>query len=228
MPANKQVGNVLRLPNEALTMAETEPGVLYVEDKSDLNDLREWAQVLGHPLFGFLDKPFWDATAPGRGSDYAARAFGALRKMVPTVKGVELRDGDRSTPQRSPDGLLRLQWRQMEIENYLLHPAALERYVLQEKDGEVASRVRKYMQRVLPAGLFDAPSDASDLLALMKGSEVLAKILQEAGLRLTKAEYCRIAARMRPDEVYPEIREKLDAIAAHFEIGAGMNANDAM
>ena len=37
-------------------------------------------------------------------------------------------------------------------------------------------------------------------------------------LPLKKTEYRRIAAQMRPEEVHPEVREKLDTIAAHFEI----------
>ena len=218
LPTNKQVGDVLRLPNEVLMLAETEPGILYVEGESDLNNLREWAQAIGHPLFGFLNKPFWEATASGRYKDYAARAFGALRKMVPGVKGAELRDGDSKMPRRAPGGLLRLRWRQMEIENYLLHPAALERFVRQERDEEAAVRFREYMRRMLPAGLFEAPFDADDVLASTKGSDVLENILQEASLPPKKTEYCRIAAQMWPDEVHPEIREKLDAIADHFGI----------
>ena len=219
LPADRRVGDVLRLPNEVLILAETEPGVLYVEDESDLNDLREWAQVIEHPLFRFLNKPFWEATAPGRKKDYAAQTFSALHKMVPRIRGVELRDGDRSASQRGPKGLLRLRWSQMEVENYLLHPEALERFVRQEGDAEAAAHVREYMRRVLPAGLFEKPFDTADILASTKGSDVLARILQEAGLRLKKTEYCRIAAQMRPSEVHPEIREKLDAIADHFEIG---------
>ncbi len=219
LPMDKRVGDVPRVPNEVLMLAETEPGILYIEDESDLNNLREWAQLVEHPLFGFLDKPFWEATAPRRAKDYAARAFSALHKMVPRIRGVELRDGDRSASQRGPKGLLRLRWNQMEVENYLLHPEALERFVLRERDGEAAAHVREYMRRVLPAGLFEKPFDTADILASTKGSDVLASILQEAGLRLKKTEYCRIAAQMRPSEVHPEIREKLDAIADHFEIG---------
>ena len=223
LPADDRVGDVLRLRNEVLMLAQTEPGILYVEDKSDLNNLREWAQVIGHPLFGFLDKPLWEATAPDRGKDPGARAFGALRKIVPRVKGVELRDGDRPTPNTSkkgPKGLLRLQWSQEEIENYLLHPVALERFVLQEGDDKAVVRVREYMMYELPRRIFEAPFGVGGLLPFTKGSDVLKKILEEAGLPLKKTEYCRIAAQMRPDEVHPEVREKLDAIADHFNIDA--------
>ncbi len=220
LPADKRVGDVLWLRNEVLMLAQTEPGILYVEDKSDLNNLREWAQVIGHPLFGFLDKPLWEATAPSPGKDYGARAFGALRKMVPRIKGVELRDGDQPAPQRSPKGLLRLRWHQTEIENYLLHPEALERFVRHERDEEAAAHVWQYMKRVLPPGVFETPFDVGEVLLPTKGSVVLERIYQEAGLSPNKIEYCRIAAQMRPEEVHPEVREKLDDIAAHFDIDA--------
>ena len=217
LPEDKRVGNILRLKNHVLMSAETEPGILYAEDESDVNDLRAWAGVLGHPLFRFLDKPFWEATAPGAGRDYAAQAFGALRRMVPEVKGAELRDGDAKVPQRTSAGLIRLRWRNKEIENYLLHPSALERFVRQERGDTVAENVREYMRRVLPPMLFEAPFSAQ---FPFDGSAVLAGILEEAGLRLKKTEYWQIAAQMRPDEIHPEVREKLDAIAKHFGITA--------
>lgn len=215
---NKNVSDVLRLENEALMLAETEPGVLYVEGDSDVDNLREWAQVLGHPVFRFLNKPFWKATASSPKKGYAASHFSALREMVPAVRGVELRDGDQSVPKRGPAGLLRLRWRQTEIENYLVQPAVLERFVLQERDRDSADRVRKYMERSLPPVLFEAPADASAVVESMKGSDVLSKILQEAGLTPKKTDYWRIAAQMRPEEVHPEVVEKLDAIAAHFGV----------
>lgn len=222
LPGDKRVGNILRLKNQVLMSAETEPGILYTEDESDVDDLRAWAKVLRHPLFRFLEKPFSDATAPGEGRDYAGRSFAALRRMVPKVKGVELRDGDSGTRGRR-EGLLRLQWSQSEIENYMLHPAALERFVRQEQGHAVAERIRQYMRRTLPPVLFEDPSSATEMVVTAKGSEVLSRILQEAGLQIKKTEYWQIAAQMRPDEVHPEVREKLDAIAKHFGIGTAEN-----
>ena len=189
-----------------------------VEGESDINNLREWAKVAGHPVFGFLNKPFWEATASHPKGGYAASHFSALRQMVPDVRGVELRDGDQDVPKRGPTGLLRLRWRQTEIENYLLYPVALERFVQRERGRDVAEHVQKYMKRILPPVLFETPSDAGDIVAATKGSHVLSRILQEAGLPPKKTEYSRIAAQMLPEEVHPEVREKLDAIADHFGI----------
>ena len=216
---NKNIQNVLRLENEVLMLAKTEPGILYVEGESDLNNLRAWAQTLDHPLFSFLDKPFWKATASERRKDFASWHFGALRKMVAEVRGVELRDGDTPVPKRGLAGLLRLRWRQTEIENYLLHPLALERFLYREEGRDAAVRALEYMKRHLPPALFEEPFASAEVVTTVKGSDVLSKILQEAGLALEKTELCRIAASMRPDEVHPEVREKLDAMAAHFDIG---------
>ena len=216
----ERVGDVLHLGNEELMLAETEPGILYVEGDSDIPNLREWAEVTGHPAFRFLDRPFWQPTAPSRSKNYAAKHFRALRKMVPHINGVELRDGDVRTPQRSPKGLRRLRWHNKEIESYLLHPEALERFVRQERGDAVAANVQRYMQRQLPPRLFDAPFEAN---LIAEGSVVLDKIMQEAGLQLKKTDYWQIAAQMRQEEVHPEVIEKLDAIAEHFNIPKAAN-----
>lgn len=213
---SERIGEVLRLENEVLMLAATAPGILYVEGDSDIPNLREWAQATGHAAFEFLDKPFWQSTAPSRSKDPAASHFRALRKMVPKISGVELRDGDVPTPQRSPKGLLRLRWRYKEIESYLLHPVALVRLVRLERGDAPAQSAWRYMQRQLPPGLFDAPFEAN---LIAEGSLVLGKIMQEAGLEMKKTDYWRIAAQMRPEEVHPEVTEKLDAMAAHFSIG---------
>ena len=220
----QKLGPVLRVGTEKLMLAETEPGILYVEGESDLDILREWARVVAHPLWGFLDKPFYDTTASSRGGDSAKADFQAMRMMVPTLKGIELRDGDTRQPEGGPAGMRRLRWVQTEIEFYLLHPAALERFLKTECESDAAERGMVYMRSSLPPALFDAPFE-NRLIATTKESTVLDGILQEAGLRLEKTKYWRIAAQMRPEEVHPEVREKLDAIAAHFGIGGGTGAN---
>ena len=219
----KKVQDVLRLENEILMLAETAPGILYVEGKSDIDSLRAWAQVLSHPMFDFLNKPLWRATSSAKGEDSALYHFRALRKMVPKVRGVELRDGDRHIPGGGPRGLCRLRWGRTEIENYLIHPQALERFVRQEQGESTAERARECMEGYLPRVIFDDPFDSSNVVTSMKGSIVLSAILQEAGVQLTKTQYHRIAATMQPDEIYPEVREKLDAMAAHFNIGKAGN-----
>lgn len=223
LPGDKRIGKFLRLKNQVLMLAETEPGILYVEGESDLSNLRAWAKVLNHRLFRFLDAPFWQDTAQGQGTDYAAQDFGALRQMVLEVKGVELRDGDKGESQGGPKELLRLRWSLWEIENYLLHPCALERFVRAERDEDATARLQEYLRQELPPSLFMAPFNKTGAIASMKGSVVLDAVMQEAGLQLKKTDYWRIAVQMHPEEVHPEVLEKLDAIAEHFNISAAGN-----
>ena len=215
----KKIQDVLRLENEMLMLAETAPGILYVEDKSDLANLRAWARVLSHPMFDFLNKPLWRATSPAKGTDSARKHFRALSKMVPEVMGVELRDGDRPVPKGGPSRLCRLRWQRREIENYLIHPLVLERFIRQEEGDGAADRAREYMVDNLPPAILRDPLSSADVVMDTKGSSTLGAILEVAGVQLGKAEYHRIASTMRGDEIHPEVRGKLDAMAAHFKVG---------
>lgn len=214
-----RIRDVLHLQNEVLMLAETAPGILYVEGDSDLANLRAWAQVLSHPIFDFLNKPLWGPTSSAEREDSALWHFSALGKMVPDVRGVELRDGDRRIPEGGPHGLCRLRWRRTEIENYLIHPQALERFVRQRQGDSAAKRARDYMEDNSPRAILRDPFSSAEVVMDTKGSGILSAILQEAGIRLGKTEYYRIAAAMRADEIHPEVRDKLDAMAAHFKIG---------
>ena len=54
--------NILKVldTEEIVLLQEDEtPGILYVEGRTDISILREWANVLGHRLYSFLEKPFW-------------------------------------------------------------------------------------------------------------------------------------------------------------------------
>ena len=223
LPGDKRIGKLLRLKNQVLMLAETEPGILYVEGESDLRNLRAWAEVLGHRLSRFLDAPFWKETAEGQGTDHAVQDFRALQRMVPEIKGVELRDGDKGKGQGEPKDLLRLRWFLWEIENYLLHPSALGRFVRTKQGADAAARLQEYLEQQLPPSLLKAPFNKTGVIASMKGSDVLDAALQEAGLQLKKTDYWQIAAQMHPEEVHPEVIEKLDAIAEHFNIPKAAN-----
>ena len=51
------------LTNEDLILAEATPGVLYLEDYTDLLILREWARILDHPAYDLLTtRCFWKRT----------------------------------------------------------------------------------------------------------------------------------------------------------------------
>lgn len=47
--------------------------------------------------------------------------------------------------------------------------------------------------------------------------KAICNILDEAGLPIKETEYYLIAAQMTKEEIHPEVVEKLDAIAEHFD-----------
>ena len=153
--------------------------------------------------------------------------------MRDELPGLELRDGD-ARPE-IPDtaitgaGLQRLRWRRYEIESYLVHPDALARFVEAWVGAESALHVddmRTYMQRELPPAVMDEPfGDHPFLRGTKARTEVLPPILNAAGLNaagiddLPYTRYHEIAALMLPEEIHPEVVEKLDAICRAFGVG---------
>ena len=215
----RKLKDTLHLENTQIMLAETEPGVLYIEGPTDIPLLREWARILGHPLLPFLEKPFSWKTAENEWP--AVKHFSAMRLMVPNFCGVELCDGDgkdHSNMPTLPKGMKRLYWDRYEIESYLIHPKAISRFVESEGGRQAAGKAEAYMKRQLPPALYEDPFELSDYLRDTKGKKVIANILNEAGLASKETEYYRIAAQMTKEEIHPEVVEKLDAIARHFKL----------
>lgn len=206
--------DTLHLDNMDLLLAQQVGRVLYLEGKTDLDILLAWSRVLQHPLTPFLEKPFWKPTAEDEWK--AARHFQAMRLNTPRLRGAELCDrndrGEEVLQDRAPEGMMRLVWRQYEIENYLVHPEALQRWVASRGGAAAARRAEDHMRQLFPPALFAAPF-GRDYFEGRKGKSVLREVCQAARLQVGDAEYWEVAAGMQEDEVHPEVVEKLDAIA---------------
>ena len=195
--------------------AETERAVLYLEGRTDLDILREWASVLDHPSRRFLEAPFFVATAERANKQaFSKKHFGSLKSVVPDLRGLEIRDGDgrdRGAP-RTPRGFTILYWKWYEIENYLIHPESILRYIRNEA-GEVEELTAKeYLVSYLPPSKFKNPFDPR-FIDVTKGKDIIERIIEKANCDLPPAEYYRIAKQMKRDEIHPEVIEKLDEIA---------------
>ena len=219
---------LLTISTEQIVHAETFRRVLYLEGKSDLDTLREWAGVLGHPAEEFLRGVFWVATAEEKGRNYAQKHFRTLRAQVPDLLGLEIRDrngkelGLDGEPElgtllieeggrKTPNGMKRVFWNRYETENYLVHPAAIVRLVAQLMDDEAVAAVEEHMRQFLPPVLFDRPFErtAGDR---DKGKTRIREILTAAGVDLVESEYYRIARVMTREEIHPDVEAMLDAI----------------
>ena len=224
------------ITNTDLVLAENAPGVLFVEGHTDIAILREWAKTLNHPAYETLRTLFWKPTvsdtrlgAPGiSAKDY----YDALTMVRDDLPALELLDGDGNpripeTPIRGR-GFQRLRWRRYEIESYLVHPAVMERFIEQKmaEDGKTddvsaqnKQKVRTYFQKQLPA-VWDEPLGEHLVLEGLKASSrIIPAILAAADIHgVEKRDFYEIAAMMLPEEIHPEVIEKLDAIQKAFRL----------
>jgi hypothetical protein len=219
------------LSNEDIVVAMDAPGVLYLEDYTDLQILRMWAEILFHPAHELLTtRLFWKKTVmqprPGAAGIKAREHYEALRLVRPDLPGLELIDGDARPEIQQTEitgqGLQRLRWRRYEIESYLVHPDALARLVASEV-GErsagphLADLKKHFEENYPPAFLKDPLGDYPFLVRSKARTELLPPALTAAGLiEFPYTQYHLIAWLMKPDEIHPEVREKLDAIVKAF------------
>jgi predicted ATPase len=219
------------------------PGVLYLEGRTDLSILREWARILNHPINDYLTrKLFWKETVwqnrPDGPGISAQRHYDAICLVREDIPGLILLDSDAkknvpSTP-ITGEGLQRAAWQRYETESYLVHPSALERFIESKVGpGQQSAHARAdgmaELQKLFGSKeLFDSfkanphnpPAIVENFLRTTKArTEIIGAILQAAGIHgFDYTHYHEIAAVMQPDEIHPEVKEKLDAIQKAFRL----------
>ncbi len=210
-----------------LLLADQGRGVLYVESDGDRSILRSWANVLHHPARDVLDSGLVHPLAGHRPAE-ARRHFFALQAVRPHVRGVLLLDRDNrdvAPHEVEAGGLAVRRWGRYEIENYLLVPAALERFAAEwfatpggDSGGSIfALSMRRAVARLFPPAAVADPLGSPGVLAGVKASrDILPQLLAEAGIELSKPDYYLIAAAMRPEEIHPDVRSMLDTIGEHL------------
>lgn len=219
------------LDNMDIMLALAAPGILYTEGHTDVDILRECAKTLEHPLYDFLcTHLFWKPKVinprPNARGCNAPEHFELLKLVKEDIRGVELVDGDdhggRGETAFELGKLQRLRWQRYEIESYLVHPAAIERFIARQMGGEEASvlnreAAREYMAKQMPSVVEDPHGDHIILNVTKASNEILPRILTAADIfGVQKRDFFQIAAAMQPEEIHPEIVEKLDAIQRAF------------
>lgn len=216
---SRLIKNALRMvTNSEIHTALAIERVLYVEGDTDVPILRAWAKTIGHPMQHFLDIAFSVGVAEKEGQAFAQRHYPALRTIVPSLRGIELRD--KNSKDISPDDLLkhtqqtppRIYWQRYEIENYLFHPRSILRFVELRGGSEAKARAEEHIQQNWPPMVVKnpfAPSPFHDI----KGKELVAKLMEHAGFRWKDRECVQIAEEMTADEIHPEICEMLTEMA---------------
>jgi ABC-type branched-subunit amino acid transport system ATPase component len=200
-----------RITTTDLLLAQDVGAILYVEGETDEKILGEWTRILDHRARRFLERPFvhW---LGGRSLQEARVHFFAMRAAFPEVRGLVLLDGDnRDEPddETKRSGLVVLRWRRYEIENYLLRPETIKRFValpLMER------QVDDEFWRQVPKGT-DLFGDHVSLVRVKASEEVLVPLLEQVSRSTPKKDLYLLASVMTPEEIHPEVREKLDRIA---------------
>lgn len=206
-----------------LLLAEESHGVLYVGDETDFNLLRAWARVLEHPTRRWFEQgPFYHPIR-GREVREARGHFFALRAVRPDLPGYLLLDGDhRELPDReiTAEGLEIGRWRRYEAEGYLLHPASLLRFVAARVEPLFQTAARRVLEDQLPPAVLHDPLGEHDILEALRASKtLLPKFFEAAGCFFPKRDYYLVAEQMEPAEIPSEVREKLDRIGEHLNMG---------
>jgi ABC-type lipoprotein export system ATPase subunit len=200
-----------RITTTDLLLGRDVGSILYVEGESDERILGEWARILKHRAHGFFRRPFvhW---LGGRSLKEARDHFFAIRAAFPEVRGLCLLDGDNRD---EPDaeilnaGLVVLRWQRYEIENYLLHPEAIKRFL---DFPLLGSRMEDEFWKQVPRGT-DLFGDHVSLVRIKASDEFLVPLMRQLDRETPKKDLYLLAAKMLPEEIHPEITEKLDKMA---------------
>ena len=200
-------------------MLATEIGsILYVEGTSDESILREWARVLDHPARTFFDRPFIRSLGGRRLKDAQDHLF-ALQAILPKIPAVCVLDGDNRDEDPSStgqEGLMILRWTRYEIENYLMHPDAIKRFI----DAPLLNtEIDAAFDKQVPSGT-DIFGPHTALARIKASDEFLIPLLEKVAKPTVKREMYLLAAAMKPEEIHREVREKLDLIAERFDLSA--------
>ena len=224
------------LSNADVMQALQVRGVLYVEGYTDIDILRAWAARIGHRAETLLagevmsKQTVFQTREGGTGASgiKAREHFEALQLVRDDLPGLELVDGDAHPEIRDTEvtgaGLQRLRWRRYEIESYLLHPDTLVRYVRALVGADSAAPhiddMLAHWRDQFPPAVVREPLGYHEFLNVTKArTRLLPPLLAAAGLHdLPYTRYHEIAQVMLPEEIHPEVVEKLDAICSAFGV----------
>jgi len=200
-----------RLTTTDLLLARTVGTVLYVEGETDEKILSEWARILNHPASNFFDRPciHW---LGGRSLREAREHYFAIKSAFPDIRALCLVDGDNKDEpdeEMNKRGLGILRWKRYEIENYLLQPEAIKRFL---NFPLMNAKVDEEFRKQVPPKI-DFLGDHPFLARIKASDEFLGPLLESVGRPTPKKDLYLLAAKMTKDEIHPEVREKLDRIA---------------
>ena len=234
--------------------------VLYVEGSTDVDMLRGFAVRIGHPVASqmeenhLLNAYYVQDNYPNAQRELDAELerveggfgippvehFFALRRMLPTLRGLAVLDNDgRNRASRNEGGFEILYWSRYEAENYFITPAVLRRYAEGKLESlELFSGFRHEIKTALDQlirervfandeSAFQTYSSAESAAAALiwttstsriKLSDFAEEFYRRLGqitgmpMLLRKGELHLLIPLVDPKEIAHEVHEKLDAL----------------
>lgn len=221
------------LTHSDLLEVEGAKGVFYTEDVTDFDILKAFARVLGDGTAlqlltrDVLGKSSKAPLPDGLGEFTPQKHWEMLKLARPDLPALELLDGDNEKNQ-APDliagnaeRLQRLRWRRYEIESYLIVEAPLRRFFesrLGMDGGALAAAALRERLQFLDGRIESDPLVNTYFKSEPISKTLLPELMQAAGLDVPKRQFFEIAAQFRPDEVHPEIVERLAQIKQAFGV----------
>ncbi|MBP9148048.1 MAG: AAA family ATPase [Rhodoferax sp.] len=233
------------LTHSDILEADGARGVLYTEDFTDVDVLKAFAKVLqddaalkllSHEL---IAKSSQAPLPDGLGVLTAQKHWDMLKLIRQDLPALDMLDGDsKSKADDFVDGaankMQRIRWRRYEIESYLIHPDALQRFVEKRFGGaplsnEPVAAMLDELRKTLQQDFLDKPNEPVPLVEAYFTSQPVSKklipaLLQAAGLNnVPKRDYFEIAAQFKPEEVHPEVVERLNQIKQAFGVAGAVH-----
>jgi len=212
----RQIVNALReISTIDILNAQDKKFILFMEGENDINFLKSLAVILKHLVSIELNEIFFEPTRDDQ-IDKARNKFRVLQIIEPSLKGFFIRDNvPRTDPSQIPPGLEVRYWSRKEIENYLIIPSVLEKFVRKRKRESLGElfvqqemiKANQYLKDNLPPKVYNDPLN-NDIDG--KGSDFLDRFFHEVDIKINKGDYWQIADLMDENEIHQDIKKMLD------------------
>lgn len=214
-----------RIDFDQYYQAEQTGWVLYLEGATDLAILKAFAETLGHKVAEDLVRPFVHYVS--NQSSKAADHFFGLEEAKSDLVGIALYDRLDAVP-KAHDRLIQLQWKKTEIENYLCQREVLFKYATGSPRVDMFEQIESERRVKAMTKAIDEVAKALETLNRpspwsgdLKVSDEFLDPLFEKYFRtlklpnsMRKTNYHVLATLVEPDQIDPEVSEKLDAIVS--------------
>lgn len=211
---------------EEFIIAEQRPRILYFEGTTDLDFLKQYANILGlHELLDLIEKSVYPK-AVGNDVKTVFRHFRTLKEFLPHLKGYALFDRLNRDFLDTPPDLIVKQWTRNKIENYLPLPDAIKKYALSHTFHEPlwGQNIEKIITENTPPRALSNLSDDYWMNTKITDNyldPIFKQFFDEVGLprsTMDKSKYYQLASYLNPEDVAPEIKETLLQIKKHLQV----------